>query len=197
MMNDMRMLPHFSLNAWDPLGNANRSCVNREVQTVNWEAGKERAAKTSVKTGLKKAPKPWNSLARFLGVPKPGCLQFLRRSTLLHSLCGLAFALFCTLCLRSFALFLRATAFRATVFGNSRVAHEWGRFVRNSWIVSWRCREAPWRQNPKPLTKLVQPPLKGATMSGHATNREQQMLSVNDLCHPNLNRGQTRYPKEL
>ena len=33
--------------------------VNREVQTVNWEAGKEGAAETGVKSGLKKAHKPW------------------------------------------------------------------------------------------------------------------------------------------
>ena len=37
----------------------NRGRVNREVQTVNWEAGKEGAAETGVKSGLKKAHKPW------------------------------------------------------------------------------------------------------------------------------------------
>ena len=33
--------------------------VNREVQTVNWEAGKKGAVETGVKRGLKKAHKPW------------------------------------------------------------------------------------------------------------------------------------------
>ena len=37
----------------------NRRRVNREVQTVNWEAGKEGAVETGVKRGLKKAHKPW------------------------------------------------------------------------------------------------------------------------------------------
>ena len=46
-----------------------RGRVNREVQTVNWEAGKKGAAETGVKSGLKrrikreleakKAHKPW------------------------------------------------------------------------------------------------------------------------------------------
>ena len=31
----------------------------REVQTVNWEAGKKGAVVTGVKSGLKKAHKPW------------------------------------------------------------------------------------------------------------------------------------------
>ena len=34
-------------------------CINREVQTMNWEAGKEGAVETGVKRGLKKAHKPW------------------------------------------------------------------------------------------------------------------------------------------
>ena len=34
-----------------------RSRVSREVQTVKWEAGKEGAAETGVKRGLKKAHK--------------------------------------------------------------------------------------------------------------------------------------------
>ena len=34
--------------------------VSREVQTVNWEAGKEGAVETGVKSGVKKAHKPWN-----------------------------------------------------------------------------------------------------------------------------------------
>ena len=33
--------------------------VNREVKTVNWEAGKEGAVETGVKRGLRKAHKPW------------------------------------------------------------------------------------------------------------------------------------------
>ena len=36
-----------------------RGRVNREVQTVNWEAGKKGAVVTGVKSGLKKAHKPW------------------------------------------------------------------------------------------------------------------------------------------
>ena len=36
-----------------------RRRVNREVQTVNWEAGQEGAVETGVKRGLKKAHKPW------------------------------------------------------------------------------------------------------------------------------------------
>ena len=32
---------------------------DREVQTVNWEAGKEGVAEAGVKTGQKKAHKPW------------------------------------------------------------------------------------------------------------------------------------------
>ena len=36
-----------------------RGRVNREVQTVNWEAGKKGAVETGVKSGLKKAYKPW------------------------------------------------------------------------------------------------------------------------------------------
>ena len=36
-----------------------RGRVNREVQTVNWEAGKKGAVETGVKSGLKKAHKPW------------------------------------------------------------------------------------------------------------------------------------------
>ena len=36
-----------------------RGRVGREVQTVNWEAGKEGAVETGVKSGLKKAHKPW------------------------------------------------------------------------------------------------------------------------------------------
>ena len=36
-----------------------RRRVNREVQTVNWEAGKKGAVETGVKSGLKKAHKPW------------------------------------------------------------------------------------------------------------------------------------------
>ena len=36
-----------------------RGRVNREVQTVNWEAGKEGAVETGVKSGLTKAHKPW------------------------------------------------------------------------------------------------------------------------------------------
>ena len=43
-----------------PHGNeANRGRINREVQTVNWEAGKKGAVETGVKRGLKKAHKPW------------------------------------------------------------------------------------------------------------------------------------------
>ena len=37
----------------------NQGRVNREVQTVNWEAGKQGAVETGVKSGLKKAHKPW------------------------------------------------------------------------------------------------------------------------------------------
>ena len=64
-----------------------------------------------------------HSLDVLLAVPKPGPLQFLRRSALLRP-----FALFCAL-LRSFALFfvlafalffLRATAFRTTLVANLR-----------------------------------------------------------------------------
>ena len=33
--------------------------VNREVQTVNWEAGKGEAVETGVKRGPKKAHEPW------------------------------------------------------------------------------------------------------------------------------------------
>ena len=36
-----------------------RGRVNREVQTVNWEAGKKGAVETGVKSSLKKAQKPW------------------------------------------------------------------------------------------------------------------------------------------
>ena len=36
-----------------------RGRVNREVQTVNWGAGKKGAVETGVKSGLKKAHKPW------------------------------------------------------------------------------------------------------------------------------------------
>ena len=36
-----------------------RGRVNREVQTVNWEAGTKGAVETGVKSGLKKAHKPW------------------------------------------------------------------------------------------------------------------------------------------
>ena len=36
-----------------------RGRVNREVQTVNWEAGQKGAVETGVKSGLKKAHKPW------------------------------------------------------------------------------------------------------------------------------------------
>ena len=36
-----------------------RGRINREVQTVNWEAGKKGAVETGVKKGLKKAHKPW------------------------------------------------------------------------------------------------------------------------------------------
>ena len=36
-----------------------RGRVNREAQTVNWEAGKKGAVETGVKSGLKKARKPW------------------------------------------------------------------------------------------------------------------------------------------
>ena len=36
-----------------------RERVNREVQTVNWEAGREGAVERGVKSGLKKAHKPW------------------------------------------------------------------------------------------------------------------------------------------
>ena len=36
-----------------------RRRANREVQTVNWKAGKEGAAETGVKSSLKKAHKPW------------------------------------------------------------------------------------------------------------------------------------------
>ena len=45
----------------DLLSLFSRGCVNREVQTVNWEAGKEGAAETGVNSGLKKAHKckPW------------------------------------------------------------------------------------------------------------------------------------------
>ena len=38
-----------------------RSRVNREVQSVNWEAGKEGAAETGIKRGLKKAHNPWKA----------------------------------------------------------------------------------------------------------------------------------------
>ena len=38
----------------NPTAKFNRSCVNREVQTVNWEAGKEGAAETGVKMGPEK-----------------------------------------------------------------------------------------------------------------------------------------------
>ena len=37
-----------------------RGCVNREVQTVNWEARKKGIAETGIKSGLKKANKPWS-----------------------------------------------------------------------------------------------------------------------------------------
>ena len=37
----------------------NRRRVNRELQTVNWGPGKEGAAESGVKRGLKKAHKPW------------------------------------------------------------------------------------------------------------------------------------------
>ena len=36
-----------------------RGCENREVQTVNWEGGKEGAVERGVKSSLKKAHKPW------------------------------------------------------------------------------------------------------------------------------------------
>ena len=36
-----------------------RERVNREVQTVNWEGGGERAVARGVKSSLKKAHKPW------------------------------------------------------------------------------------------------------------------------------------------
>ena len=36
-----------------------RGRVNREVQTVNWEAGKKGAVETGVKSGRKKVHKPW------------------------------------------------------------------------------------------------------------------------------------------
>ena len=36
-----------------------RRRANREVQTVNWEGGGERAVKRGVKSSLKKAHKPW------------------------------------------------------------------------------------------------------------------------------------------
>ena len=37
----------------------NRGRVNREVQTLNWEAGKKGVVETGVKSSLKKAHKPW------------------------------------------------------------------------------------------------------------------------------------------
>ena len=36
-----------------------KSRANREVQTVNWEGGGERAVERGVESGLKKAHKPW------------------------------------------------------------------------------------------------------------------------------------------
>ena len=36
-----------------------RRRANREVQTVNWEAGKEGAVERGVNSSLKKAHKPW------------------------------------------------------------------------------------------------------------------------------------------
>ena len=36
-----------------------RGRINREVQTVNWEAGKKGAVETGVKSDLKKVHKPW------------------------------------------------------------------------------------------------------------------------------------------
>ena len=44
-------------NGGTPTGTWGR--VNREVQTVNWEAGKKEAVETGVKSGLKRAHKPW------------------------------------------------------------------------------------------------------------------------------------------
>ena len=43
----------------EPFRRFSRGRVNREAQTVNWEAGKEGAAETGVKSGVKKAHKPW------------------------------------------------------------------------------------------------------------------------------------------
>ena len=40
-------------------GASSRGPVNREVQTVNWDAGKKGAVETGVKRGLKKGHKPW------------------------------------------------------------------------------------------------------------------------------------------
>ena len=61
--------------------------------------------------------------------PGPGCLQFFTQKRSFALFCALCFALFCALLrsladlgLRSFALFcvfLRPTAFRTTLFGNS------------------------------------------------------------------------------
>ena len=45
----------FQANAKEYLRDFPRGRVNREVQTVNWEAGKKGAVETGVNSGLKKA----------------------------------------------------------------------------------------------------------------------------------------------
>ena len=61
----------FEFNTFSNLKCNDRGHVNREVQTVNWEAGKKGAVETGVKSGLKKAHKLWirgkNRVNRELG----------------------------------------------------------------------------------------------------------------------------------
>ena len=60
--NNLTFWRHAVLEAWNRKTARCRhgqGRVNREVKTVNWEAGKEGAAETGVKKGLKKAHEPW------------------------------------------------------------------------------------------------------------------------------------------
>ena len=52
-------MPNFQVSSKKKSTTVFRGRVNREVQTVNWEAGKKGVVVTGVKSGLKKAHKPW------------------------------------------------------------------------------------------------------------------------------------------
>ena len=95
--------------------NPSRGRVNHEVQTVNWEAGKEGAAETAVKRGLKKAHKSWirgkksaqtmswggaepRSANRELGIFQAPKFQCFGSQCALHGLCALDPLLFSRIC---------------------------------------------------------------------------------------------------